>query len=180
MGAFISKGSMVLRPVRPEDGMLFLKWHNDQNLRESIGGAFPFTERTFSDICNRGNTETPANVWFAAEWEGHLIGIAGLHNIKYIQRNAEIALLIGEWENRQKGYGTAILESVSRYGFQDLGLHRLYAQIYPHNTASIQLFQKSGFQREGILREASWWNGRFRDIIIYGKLDSQGASFLCG
>ncbi|NEL61369.1 GNAT family N-acetyltransferase, partial [Escherichia coli] len=62
------------------------------------------------------------------------------------------------------------LTLVCDYGFNQLGLHRIAADIDPDNNASISLFLRVGFQREGILRQ-NWKThiGR-RDSVIMSKL----------
>lgn len=170
MNEFIKEGSLVLRAIVPEDKELFLKWHNDQNIRECIGGIFPFTERTFEYVCRMSEQDTPPHIWFALCYEEELIGVAGLHNVKYIQKNAEVAILIGNQDYRKKGFGSRYLILLEKYAFDMINLHRLYAFIYPENTVSRHLFEKHDYILEGVVREAAFWNGEYRDIMLYGKL----------
>ena len=102
--------------------------------------------------------------------EEELIGVAGLHNVKYIQKNAEVAILIGNQDYRKKGFGSRYLILLEKYAFDMINLHRLYAFIYPENTVSRHLFEKHDYILEGVVREAAFWNGEYRDIMLYGKL----------
>lgn len=176
MGAFLKGGRITLRSISPEDKKLFLIWHNDPEMRNDIGGVFPFTEHDYIAICNASGIEMPLNVWFAVCLDDSLIGIAGLHNIKYIQRNAEIALLIGDSKYRNKGYGTCILELLVGYAFHTLNLHRVYEIIFSENIPSIHLAEKCSFVREGILHEANYWNGVYRDVVLYARLNPSHSS----
>lgn len=96
--------------------------------------------------------------------------MAGLHNVKYIQKNAEVAILIGNQDYRKKGFGSRYLILLEKYAFDMINLHRLYAFIYPENTVSRHLFEKHDYILEGVVREAAFWNGEYRDIMLYGKL----------
>jgi RimJ/RimL family protein N-acetyltransferase len=59
---------------------------------------------------------------------------------------------------------------IERYAFETLGLHRLAADIDPDNSASISLFLRAGFQREGLLRGNWKTHLGIRDSVIMGKL----------
>lgn len=60
-----------------------------------------------------------------------------------------------------KGYMSEGIELAIRFGFHDLGLHRLEADIQPDNGASINLVKRLGFRKEGdspgfILLDGCW------------------------
>lgn len=168
---FIKNNKIGLRNICKTDKEPFLCWHNDYKTREKIGGLFPFTENTFQEICSSYNEPTPSNIWFAACNEDNLIGIIGLHNIKYIQKNAELAILIGEEKNRNKKNGRKMLKLLEEYAFGTLNLHRLYAYIYDDNKYALHFFEKCLWKREGSLKDASFWNYRFRNVEIWAKLN---------
>lgn len=172
MFEFINKEDLILRQLLVEDKKSFLKWHNDTELRNYIGGAFPFAEETFLNIIKQEPTDNPSNVWFGVCQSEKLIGIAGLHNIKYIQNNAEISFFVGDKKFRGKGYGAAIVDLLKHYAFETIGLHRVYARIYSGNLRSIRTLEKCGFMKEGVLHEANYWNGNYRDINIYAIINS--------
>jgi RimJ/RimL family protein N-acetyltransferase len=170
---FITDGELALRAIRIEDREAFLFWHNDRSLREKIGGIFPFSENTFKAICQSYDEPTPSDVWFAVCDSGKLIGIAGLHSIKYIQRNAELALLIGEQHDRSKGKGRMILKLIEDYAFGTMNLHRLYAYIYSDNTDALRCIESCFWEHEGTMKDASFWNYRFRNIEIWAKISDK-------
>lgn len=168
---FIRDRRMGLRSIREEDWEVFLYWHDDSKMREKIGGIFPFSRNAFHEICNSPNEDTPPNIWFAACEGDELIGIVGLHNIKYIQRNAELAILIGSYKDRNKGKGRKILQLIEEYAFGMLNLHRLYAYVYEDNECAKNFFEKCLWVREGIMKDASFWNHNFRNVEIWAKLN---------
>lgn len=169
---FIKYGEIGLRPIELTDKEDFIRWHNDSKMREKIGGIFPFGSSVFEEICRASDVSCPGNIWFAVCEGKRLIGIAGLHNVKYIQRNAEIAVLIGEEADRGKGTGSIVLQLMEKYAFGMLNLHRLYALVYSDNMSALHFFEKCGWQQEGIMHEASYWNYRFRDVVVCAKLET--------
>jgi len=59
---------------------------------------------------------------------------------------------------------------VCDYGFDTLELHRIAADVDPDNSASLSLFLRAGFQREGLLRGNWKTHLGVRDSVILGKL----------
>ena len=169
---FIKNKEITLRSICEDDEAEFIGWHNNPDNRDKIGGIFPFSPNTFKAICKSYNEEYPSNVWFAICENDELIGIAGLHDIKYIQRNAEVALLIGKEGERSKGKGKTILGLIEEYAFNTLNLHRLYAYIYQDNTVTLKFMEKCAWEFEGVLKEASFWNSHFRNVEVWAKLAS--------
>ncbi len=168
--SFLVDNYICLCPLHKEDKDVFLKWYNDFTIRSCIGGLIPFSETEFMEACEMRERINPPGLWFSVHVCGQIVGIVGIHQIKYIQRNAELSILIGDEEHRKKGIATRIIKMIERYAFLDLQIHRLYANIFSDNTPSIRLVEKCGWDREGMLRDAAFWNGRFRDVVIYAKL----------
>lgn len=171
MNFFLEKGGIVLRPLGAEDRNAFLEWHNNPEIRSQIGGAFPFPKGWYREVCGSYGDENPPHIWMGICIGNSLIGVCGLHNVRYVRRNAEVALLIGEGRHRKKGHGTKSLFLLEEYAFGSLGMHRIYAHVFDDNRGSIRLFRKCGFCQEGVLKEADFWNGRFRDVVVFGKIN---------
>ncbi|MDP4087039.1 MAG: GNAT family protein [Bacillota bacterium] len=53
---------------------------------------------------------------------------------------------------RNNGYATEAIKRVVLFGFEKMGLKRVQAQVIPENIASIKVCEKSGFIKEGTLR----------------------------
>ena len=58
-----------------------------------------------------------------------------------------------------------------RYGFEELGLHRLHSDHFGSNPASGRVLQKAGLAYEGIRREYYKKWGEYEDRVEYGLLD---------
>jgi [ribosomal protein S5]-alanine N-acetyltransferase len=63
----------------------------------------------------------------------------------------------------RKGLMTEALRAAVDYAFNDLGMHRLEANIQPENRASIALVRRLGFQKEGFSPRYLRINGEWRD-----------------
>jgi ribosomal-protein-alanine N-acetyltransferase len=98
-----------------------------------------------------------------------LIGTIAYSSWSPKHRRAEfgIALHRNYWG---RGVATELLPDFLDYGFNQLNLHRIEADVDPENKAVIHLLEKFGFEREGQLRERNRFRGNYRDSVIYGLL----------
>ncbi len=102
--------------------------------------------------------------------DGELIGMMGLHPEPEHER-AGMGYWIGKpyWN---RGYATEAGREVVRWGFEEQGLRRIYAESFSRNAASRRVLQKLGMRREGVLRSHfKKWN-EFVDVEVYGLLRS--------
>jgi RimJ/RimL family protein N-acetyltransferase len=98
-----------------------------------------------------------------------LLGMAILWGIDVHNRHAHIGLSLRPrfW---RRGYGTDVLDTLCRYAFQTLGLHRLQLETLIDNDGMIGAAKKAGFLHEGTAREHAWVSGRFLDDVTFGIL----------
>ena len=98
-----------------------------------------------------------------------IIGTCTLANVDAGNRRAEIGFILRRdcWG---QGYMSEAADTLLRFAFQELGLHRVEADVDPRNEASIRLLQRLGFQREGYLRERYFVGEEISDTIFYGLL----------
>ena len=100
---------------------------------------------------------------------GEVIGICTIRQEDAADPWAEIGfeLAVGRWG---RGYGKEMAEALLRYGFDELGLHRIQAHCVDGNDASARLLRGVGMREEGRLREKHQFKGRFWDEIWFGIL----------
>src|SRR5580765_2610049 len=98
-----------------------------------------------------------------------LVGTCGLTSINWIHRSAEWSLLIGP-EFQGKRLAKPSLKLLLDYGFLNLGLNRIWGEIFVTNPKSLHLAQSLGFVEEGRLKESYYKNGIFIDSILVGLL----------
>jgi ribosomal-protein-alanine N-acetyltransferase len=61
------------------------------------------------------------------------------------------------------GYMTQAVNVVLRFAFEQLGLHRVEANVQPDNRPSIAVLERTGFVKEGFSRRYLKIGGRWRD-----------------
>ena len=111
---------------------------------------------------------------WVAEIDGHIAGWLSFHS--FIARcayrgTAEVSVYIHK-DFRRRGVARALLEQgIARS--PSLGITALTGLILGHNSASLQLFERFGFKRWGVLPRVARLDGVARDIVILGRhLDS--------
>ncbi|OAT80982.1 acetyltransferase [Bacillus sp. MKU004] len=101
-----------------------------------------------------------------------LLGACGLCYIDWINRSADFSIYIGKddlyIDNTFAIDAAKVMES---YGFHELNLHRLWAEIYSIDENKKQFFKQLGFDLEGTFKETHWTLGKWVDSLYYAKLN---------
>jgi RimJ/RimL family protein N-acetyltransferase len=71
---------------------------------------------------------------------------------------------------RGAGYATEAARRMIGFGFEDLGMHRIYAECDPENRASLRMMERLGMRWEAHLREVTYVRGAWHDRIVYAVL----------
>jgi RimJ/RimL family protein N-acetyltransferase len=69
-----------------------------------------------------------------------------------------------------RGITTKALRLATRYGFDEVGLRRIYAHVFPFNAASMRVLEKNAYKPEGRLRKEVEKDGRLYDMFLYAKV----------
>jgi len=100
-------------------------------------------------------------------------GICGVINLSQIFLKGFRSAYVGFYgmaEYARRGLMTEALGLAVRYAFEEVGLHRLEANIQPANAASIALARRVGFRKEGFspryLRIAGEWRDHERWALL--------------
>jgi ribosomal-protein-alanine N-acetyltransferase len=97
------------------------------------------------------------------------IGSIGYWRLEKENYRAEIGYML-EPRLHGQGFMYEAIQAVLHYGFEQLGLHSVEAQIDPRNGASAALLKKAGFIQEGYFRENYFLRDRFADTAVYSLL----------
>lgn len=164
---------LLLRPFQASDGdRLFTIFSDPRVMRywnsppwTSLDEAAPYVARELAamragEYISLGVVRTDT---------GTLIGTCTLFDLTEQCRRAEVgySLASAEWGN---GYMQEALTVLLDYGFSELNLNRVEADIDPRNTASARSLERLGFRREGLLRERWIVGGEMSDTALYGLL----------
>jgi RimJ/RimL family protein N-acetyltransferase len=161
--------NIVLTSVHARDLPVLLRWIND---REQV--LFSASYRPISDGQHARWFETLQQrsdvVMFAIRRrsQGPAVGSCQLHSIDPVHRSAELQIRIGNVGARGHGHGTEAVKLLVRFAFRDLNLHRVFVRVLATNQRALRVYEKAGFRREGLLRDAAHVDGRYVDVVVLG------------
>lgn len=71
------------------------------------------------------------------------------------------------------GYASEAARAMLAFGFNEIELHRIWAQCNAENQASWRVLEKLGMRLEGRLRQDDFFKGRWWDDLIYAILENE-------
>jgi methionyl-tRNA formyltransferase len=172
-GGSMTTDRINLRPLRKSDSHLLYQWITDRDLVRFNSAYFPVSESDHGAWIEKMMRKHSDLVIFVVEEneEKNAIGTCQLFNINWVHRNAELKIRIGDKEYLGKGYGSEAVSMLTRFGFNDLNLHRIYLQVFASNQRAVNAYKKCGFKQEGVARESAFINGYWENIITMGILE---------
>ncbi len=173
---FLKGKSIYLRALNEDDiNGNYSRWLNDSEITlYNSHGRFPVTTEKLIEFV-RGAAKSNTSLVMAVvdnETDTH-IGNISLQSINWIDRSAEIAFILGEKDFWGKGVMQEAGKIMIEHGFNVLNLHRIYCGTSAENLGMQKLANKLGFTQEGVRKEALFKNGKYIDIIEFGKLNNK-------
>ncbi len=107
---------------------------------------------------------------------GEFAGITFIEIDHQLTSTAEVGIVLLP-EYCKNGYGSEILHAFLKFGFEELGMHRVYGKCDELNVASARLMEKCGLTYEGTIREHVWLRDHWRSTRYYGMLAGEYASW---
>ncbi|MBK3495783.1 GNAT family N-acetyltransferase [Viridibacillus sp. YIM B01967] len=100
-----------------------------------------------------------------------LVGHISIYSIKRLPFSS--AFVGYSIDKRYIGQGIAseALALIVKFSFEDLSMHRIEAYVSPNNMGSVRVLEKSGFEREGLLRKLLYINGYWEDHYLYAFIN---------
>ena len=173
---------IALRPMTKDDTSKIIAWRNNPRVRNNFIYQELLTPETHLNWI-KTMIETGKAIQFIIVNHNnkisHDIGSVYFRDINSVHKKAEYGIFIGEDKALDFGYGTLACKLACRYGFEVMNLHKIFLRVFSDNFSAIRSYEKSGFIREGLLRDDVYINGKFRDILIMSmintdKIESQG------
>jgi ribosomal-protein-alanine N-acetyltransferase len=101
--------------------------------------------------------------------EDELVGTVTLFGWSQQHRRAELGYMLSPalWG---QGYAYEAVQAVLAFGFLQMDLHRVEADVHPDNGGSVRLLERLGFRHEGTLKERWFTYGEWSDSVLFGLL----------
>lgn len=102
-----------------------------------------------------------------------LIGYAGIAGISETNLSGEYFIFIGDKSYYRKGIGTFVTKEIVKRGFKELGLNRIMLTVSEENIGAVKAYTNASFKTEGVMRQASYRDGKFHNKIIMSILKEE-------
>jgi RimJ/RimL family protein N-acetyltransferase len=165
----LNAGTLTLRPPAERDVPAVVECRSDPEVARWFGVPQPYTE---ADARRHVRENVPRRwalgseaVFAVVDHEDEYQGSVDLRILPGETAVGEVGYLVSP-RARGRGYATAALREVCRWGFAALGLARIQWRAEVGNDASRRVAQKAGFTMEGTLRQALQINGVRRDCWV--------------
>lgn len=163
----------VVREARTEDALGIIahvkRVADEPNNGIGISSAdeFTYTEEEEKEMI-RNMAQLDNAMMLVAEADGEVIGVAHCRGgLRGYAHTIDMGVSVKrEW--RGQGVGTALLQTIINWCRANPAVHKLELSVFPDNVGAIQLYERMGFQREGIRRQAYLKGGQFLDLVMMG------------
>ncbi|MCX2576290.1 GNAT family N-acetyltransferase [Pedobacter sandarakinus] len=168
---------LILREHKLTDAETLFAMRTNETVMKYIDRERPkdlMEIKTFISILNDGFENGDNLAWVIAlkENPNEMIGSIGYWRTDYANHRAEIGYMLHP-DYWREGIISEALKRTINFGFEEMNLHTIKANINVENDASRQVLIKHGFVKEAHFKQDYYFRGRFLDSEIYGLINPQ-------
>ena len=171
---FLRGERVVLRPLEVADAPVLAACNNDPDVRVSFFTHTPVSvgqcQERIRGLYGPGADYLPLAICVAGDPQLAAIGVTALHRVDLVSRAAVFSICIADPEHRGRGHAGEATRLVMAWAFDVLNLHRIQLHTWVGNAAGMRTYEKVGFVREGVLRQAMRHNNEWCDFLVMGLL----------
>ena len=157
---------IYLSPLSLEDAEKYVEWFCDFTTTDGIGKSSSLiTVEAEKEWIENHLKNNDFNFAIVNIENDELIGNCEIMKMDQKDRCAELGIMIGLEENRNKGYGAEVLKILLDYCFNYLNLNNIHLGVMSFNERAIACYKKVGFKEYGRRREAYFLNGKYYDHV---------------
>jgi RimJ/RimL family protein N-acetyltransferase len=172
---------VYMRALRLSDLPVLAAWAADPLLEEMVGSELLYNfihvyrhSPAFLDALRADPTQV--NMMIVTREGDRPVGMVRLFNLHRRDGYAFLETIVADPRALRLGYGIEGSKLIAYWAIDVLKLRRLEAKVYPWNTLSINTMKRRGWKLEGVLREAVFHDGEYRDLLVFGILSHEIAA----
>ncbi|SFB45216.1 Protein N-acetyltransferase, RimJ/RimL family [Amycolatopsis marina] len=170
--------TVVLRGL--DDSYLDEMWvalHDPETIRYT-GTHATFTREQVERYLAARPAATDRADWAITRAEdGAFLGEVVLFELDALNESMSFRIALAGPHAFGRGYGTEATRLVLGFAFATVGLHRVGLEVFDFNTRAQRVYEKCGFVREGVLRDALLWDGTRHDTVVMSVLATDRRSW---
>jgi RimJ/RimL family protein N-acetyltransferase len=172
-------GGCTLRPWRISDRDSLLRHANNRHIWRNLRDRFPhpYDEAAAAAWLGFAAGDPPPEGAWAIDVGGEAIGGLGLDRQPDVNRcGAEIGYWLAEpfWG---RGIATSAVRTATAHALSQAELWRVFAPVFPWNSASRRVLEKAGYTLEATLRRSGVKDGIVIDELIYARTRDPGLPY---
>ena len=166
---------VLLRPMVASDAAAMWADLGDEEANRLTGTTEAFTRDQIDRWCaTRADTEDRWDLAVVDPASGEWFGEAVVNEWDPDHRSCNFRIALGP-AARDRGVGTETTRLVVDAVFDLIDeppVHRIELEVYAFNPRALAVYERVGFRREGVRRDALRWDGDVVDAIVMGILRS--------
>lgn len=169
----LSTNRLNLRKMNLKDDKEIFSLHSNPTVNKFLSRSPDKTVDDSKGFISRINEGIETDKWIM--WgitqhnDNHIIGTICFWNLDLENYRSEIGFELHP-DFHGKGIMQEALTKIIEYGFREMNLHSVEAQVNPDNLSSIKLLSRNNFVREAYFKEKYFFRGKFVDAAIYSLL----------
>ena len=166
------KSCMQIRRIKIDDLKERVKWMNHPKVYSTMHFSVPvIIENTINWYNKNKDNKSRSDVVFTEN--GNIIAFGGLTSIDEATGMAELYIFVNPY-SQNRGFGTIATSMLCEWGFNKLGLRKIYLYTNEENEPAIKVYQKCGFVLEGRHRkEYINEKGELKDRLYMGLMKNE-------
>lgn len=179
----ITGDKVELRPVSLEDWKRGYEWRNDEETAKLEAGAYLYLashvsmeqleESYQTKVLKQDKRERGQFSIYARGEHPEHIGFIEYRETDLVSRRCTLGIGIGNKAYWGQGWGSDALKTLIRYMFRTMNLRRVQLETWSGNARAVRAYEKCGFVVEGRLRNHSYLDGQYYDMIVMGLLKEE-------
>jgi len=154
---------VTLRALRREDAQVIAANIADPEVIRFVGGwaAQPYA---IHQAVEYATEDREGSISWAVERrsDGAMVGTTGLRALDRQNRNCHWGITLGPPSVWDQGLGSEACVLVTRFALQELGMEKVYLEVFEGNDRARRAYEKSGYQLEGTFPQDMLIGGRLR------------------
>lgn len=163
-----------LRELERNDIAEINSWRSSRELINNLGAPFRYINcevdfKWYDYYLENRNKNVRCAI---IDQSNRIIGLVSLTDIEYINFTANFHIMISE-NYRGSGGGRFATFEILKHAFLDLNLRRIELAVLESNNRAMRLYEKAGFKKEGVKRQAVYKNGSYVDLVLMAILKDE-------
>ncbi|MFC7443145.1 GNAT family N-acetyltransferase [Laceyella putida] len=169
---------ITLKPFEPADMDRLIGWIDSPEFLLQWAGpifTYPLDKAQLEQHCKQVDQSNPPSllIFKAVDSRNDVVGHIELSHIDYLNLSASISRVLVAPNKRGQGLGEHMMIQMLRIAFDQLHLHRIDLRVFDFNAGAIACYEKVGFIKEGLIRDARKMGESYWSLYQYSLLEHE-------